>query len=145
MYCNPMSPQYDVQDCIDFGGAAQLGQTGFGGQPGVGQGNPMTNMYCNPISPQYDLQDCIQFGGQPAGLPGFGGQPGFGQQTGFAPPTQGGQPATPGAPAVGQPGIGGGIGGRPGMGVNPMIPECNPYSGNYHIQDCYEIMYGIQI
>mmetsp|Transcript_72612 Transcript_72612/g.65290 ORF Transcript_72612/g.65290 Transcript_72612/m.65290 type:complete len:162 (-) Transcript_72612:33-518(-) len=96
------------------------------------QYNPMNNMnnpYCNPISGMYDFQDCLKYGvffggATPSsglyGNPGIVGNPGSGN--GYTPGFS--QPQAPANP------------------INRMNPYCNPYSGMYDIQDCYEFTYG---
>ena len=109
------------------------------------QYNPMNNMnnpYCNPISGQYDLQDCLQYGAffggiapsfEPYGHPGIVGNPGpgYGYIPGFSQPQ-----------AVPSPGAGQGRPAYPSNPINSMNLYCNPYSGMYDIQDCYEFTYG---
>jgi len=153
-YCNPMSGMYDAQDCA---------QTSFMyGQQGQAPGVNMNNPYCNPASGMYDLQDCIQYGGmyQNAGAPGQGQAGGVNMNNPYCNPMSGmydaqdcyqtsfmyqGYGQQPSAPA-GNPAAPGQAQ-RPGAAnpINPMNPYCNPYSGNYDIQDCYRSTYGFFI
>ena len=150
-YCNPMSGMYDAQDCYQT--SFMYGQQpGFGGAPGqqTGFGGAnMNNPYCNPASGMYDLQDCIQYGGMLNG----GSQGGLNMNNPYCNPASGmydlqdciqygGMFQQPRAPA-GNPAAPG-QGQRPGAAnpINPMNPYCNPYSGNYDIQDCYRSTYG---
>jgi len=106
---------------------------GYGQQPGVNMNNP----YCNPLSGMYDYQDCIQYS--------FMYQ-NFGQQPAYQPPAVVPAPGNHG-PATGGHSHHGGVGGSQ-QAANPMNnmanPYCNPYSGMYDMQDCYQTTYGFQ-